>query len=85
MVLKKAIIDLLLLHLLNSNYSLFMKLPWPGDSYGTLRFSSHAATCPNCLPHTVEASHCPFSLLNVQQESLEYQVLSLLFLGLFSF
>ena len=26
----------------------------------------------SCLPHTVEASHCPFLLPNVKQESFEY-------------
>ena len=30
----------------NCNYILFTKLPWPGDSKGTFRFSSQAATCP---------------------------------------
>ena len=29
------------------NYILFTKLPWPGDSEGTLMFSSQAATCPH--------------------------------------
>ena len=29
---------------------------WPGDNKGTFRSSSQAATC---LPHSVEASHCP--------------------------
>ena len=28
------------------NYILFTKLPWPGDSEGTFRSSSQAATCP---------------------------------------
>ena len=41
-----------------SNYIFFTKLPWPGDSEGTFRSLSQAATC---LPHTVEASHCPFN------------------------
>ena len=41
----------------NCNYILFTKLPWPGDSEGTFRSSSQAATC---LPHTAEASHCLF-------------------------
>ena len=37
----------------------FTKLLWPGDSEGTFRSSSQAATC---LLHMVEASrsHCPF-------------------------
>ena len=30
----------------NCNHILFNKLPWPGDSEGTLRSSSQAATCP---------------------------------------
>ena len=29
------------------NYILFIKLPWPGDSEGTFRSSSQAATCPS--------------------------------------
>ena len=28
-------------------YILFSKLPWPGDSEGTFRSSSQAATCPS--------------------------------------
>ena len=28
-------------------FSLFTKLPWPGDSEGTFRSSSQAATCPS--------------------------------------
>ena len=38
------------------NYILFTNLPWPGDSEETFRSLSQAATC---LPHMVEASHCP--------------------------
>ena len=38
----------------NCNYILFTKLHWPGDSEGSFRSSSQAATC---LPHTAEASH----------------------------
>ena len=30
----------------NCNYILFTELPWPGDSEGTFRSSSQAATCP---------------------------------------
>ena len=30
----------------NCNYILFTKLPWPGDSKGTFRSSSQAATFP---------------------------------------
>ena len=33
-------------HNCNCNYILFTKLPWPGDSEGTFRSSSQAATCP---------------------------------------
>ena len=33
--------------------------------------SSHLSFC---LPHTVEASHCQFLLLNAKQESCEYQI-----------
>ena len=40
----------------NCNGVLFNKLPWPEESDGIFRSSSQAATC---LPHTVEASHCP--------------------------
>ena len=42
----------------NCNYILFTKLPWSGDSEGTFRSSSQAATCP---PHTAAASHCLFN------------------------
>ena len=31
---------------INCNYILFTKLPWPGESEGTFRSSSQAATCP---------------------------------------
>ena len=31
----------------NCNYILLTKLPWPGDSEGTFRSSSQAATCPS--------------------------------------
>ena len=34
-------------HNCNCNYILFTKLPWPGDSEGTFRSSSQAATCPS--------------------------------------
>ena len=30
----------------NCNYILFTKLPWSGDSEGTFRSLSQAATCP---------------------------------------
>ena len=30
----------------NCNHISFTKLPWPGDSEGTFRSSSQAATCP---------------------------------------
>ena len=32
--------------LCNFNYTLFTKLPWPGESEGTFQSSSKAATCP---------------------------------------
>ena len=36
-------------------------MPWPGGSKGTFRFSNQATSLPiTCLPHTAEASHCPF-------------------------
>ena len=43
------------------NYILFTKLPWPGDSKGTFRSSSQAATCPvpTCQPHTAELRTVP--------------------------
>ena len=47
--------------------SLFTKLPWPGDSEGTFRSSSQAATS---IPHTVKASHYPFLLLREGGEKL---------------
>ena len=31
----------------NFNYILFSKLPWPGDSEGTIAFTSPPATCPS--------------------------------------
>ena len=40
----------------NCNYILFIKLPWPGDSEGTLRSSSQAATCPPVY-HTRQRLH----------------------------
>ena len=45
----------------NCNYILFTKLPWPGDSEGTFRSSSQAATCPSVYHtrwrlHTVPSS-----------------------------
>ena len=40
-------------------------------------FSVFESSChlPNCLPHTVEASHCAFLLLNVKQGSCDNQFL----------
>ena len=38
------------------NYILFTKLPWPGDSEGTFRSSSQAATCPSVC-HTRRRLH----------------------------
>ena len=43
------------------------KFFWPGKCGGTLRFLSPAATC---LPHTLEASHCSFSLLNFNKKAV---------------
>ena len=40
----------------NCNYILFTKLPWPGDSEGTFRSSSQAATCPSVY-HTRRRLH----------------------------
>ena len=34
-------------------------LPWPGESKRTFRSSIQAAS--TCLPHTAEASYCPFN------------------------
>ena len=51
----------------NCNYILFTKLPWPGDSEVTFRSSGQAAP-PTCLPHTVEASHCPFNCWTSSRE-----------------
>ena len=43
------------------NYILFTKLPWPGDSEGTFRSSSQAATCPPVY-HTRRRLHTvPFN------------------------
>ena len=50
-----TLIDIKLLHL----HLKTTKLPRPGDSEGTFRSSSQAATC---LPHIVEDSNCPFPL-----------------------
>ena len=33
-------------YMVNCNYILSTKLPWPGDSEGTFWSSSQAATCP---------------------------------------
>ena len=45
----------------NCNYILFTKLPWPGDSEGTFRSSSQAATCPPVY-HTRRRLHTvPFN------------------------
>ena len=47
--------------------SLFIKLPWPGESEGTFRSSSQAATCP---PLAVEASQCLFLIVNSSSEDV---------------
>ena len=45
----------------NCNYILFTKLPWPGDSEGTFRSLSQAATCPPVY-HTRRRLHTvPFN------------------------
>ena len=45
----------------NCNYIIFTKLPWPGDSEGTFRSSSQAATCPPVY-HTRRRLHTvPFN------------------------
>ena len=54
--------------------NLFAKLPWPGDSQMTICFSSHShqpttSTTPSLNLHTVPL------MLNVKQESCEYQFL----------
>ena len=58
----------------NCNYILFTKLPWPGDSEGTFRSSSQAATC-SPVYHTRRRLHTALYLLNVKQGSCEYQFL----------
>ena len=47
------------------NYSLFAKLPWPGDSKGSFRSSSLTTTYPPIYPHMMASLHCPFLLLIV--------------------
>ena len=54
---------------------LFTKLLWPGDSEGTFRSSSQAATC---LPHTANASNCLF-IAERQAEKLLIPVFCLWF------
>ena len=61
----------------NCNYNLFIKLPWPGDSKGTFRSSSQAATCPTVCHTRWSLRTLPF-LLNVMQGSCEYQFLIVL-------
>ena len=41
-----CILIVIVIAICNCNYILFTKLPWPGDSEGTFRSSSQAATCP---------------------------------------
>ena len=57
------------------HHSLIAILPWSGNSLGTFRSSSQAATC---LPFAAEASRCPFLMLRVIQGSCEYQSLQCL-------
>ena len=64
----------IVINLQNCNYVSFTKLPWLGDSEGTFRSSSQAATC---LPHDGGFT-LSFLYLNVKQGSCEYQFYSLL-------
>ena len=51
---------------------LFTKLPRPRDIKGNFRPSSQAAACPVliCLPHSVEASHCPIWYVTSSREAV---------------
>ena len=51
------------------NYILFTKLPWPGDSEGTFRSSSQAATCPPVY-HTRWRLHTVPFIVERQAEKL---------------
>ena len=53
----------------NCNYILFTKLPWPGDSEGTFRSSSQAATCPPVY-HTLRRLHTVPLIAERQAEKL---------------
>ena len=44
----------------NCNDILFSKLSWSEDSTKIARYASQAVQLPTCLPHTMEASLCPF-------------------------
>ena len=48
----------------NYNYNLFTNFPWPGNSEGTFRSLSHAATCPPVYP-TRRRLHTPLYFYNV--------------------
>ena len=59
----------------NCTYTLFTNLPWPGDSEGTFRSSSQAATCPSVY-HTRRRLHTvPLLAERQAQGSGEYQFL----------
>ena len=60
------------------NYIFFTKLPWPGDSEGTFRSSSQAATCPSVY-HTRWRLHTVPLIAERQAGSCEYQFFSLWF------
>ena len=60
----------------NRNYILFTKLPWSGDSEGTFRSASQAATC---MPHMAEASHCPFNCCTSSREAVNTNFYSVWF------
>ena len=54
---------------INGNYILFTKLPWPGDSEGSIRSSSQAATCPPVY-HTRRRLHTVSLIAERQAEKL---------------
>ena len=47
-------------NLYNRNFSLFVKLPWPGDNEKNLRCSSEVVHSSICLQHMAKASHNTF-------------------------
>ena len=61
------------------NYILFTELPWPGDSEGTFRSSSQAATCPSVY-HTRWRLHTvPFNAERQAGEAVNTNFCSLWF------